>query len=157
MSAPVAVGSVTGPVTVFAWAVTAGWVVLAAGVAVTLASPLNVAGAAVALLLGVATGWLASSLGVHLDGDGLRVGRAARIAWDDVASIDVDPGRLVLPVASVRRGRALVDVPLDGLAGPAALARRLAQRVADAGDLGPVVVRTTGAPGGARRALENRT
>lgn len=153
MSAPVAVRSVTGPVTVFAWAVAVGWFVLATVVGATVPSPANVAGAAVAAVFGVATGWLAASLGVRVDADGLRVGRAPRIAWDDVAGLEVGPGRLTLPVASVRRGRALVDVSLDGLAGPAGLARRLAQQVADAGELGPVGVRDAAGRGSARRAL----
>ena len=154
MSAPVASRSVTGPAAALAWLVAVGWLALAAAVVLTVVAPWNLLGAAVAVVLGVATGWLASSLGVRVDGDGLRIGRAGRLPWDDVTAITLGPGRFVVPQASVRRGRALMDVPLDGLGAPAGLARRLAQRVADAGELGPIGVRTPEARGAARRAVE---
>ena len=134
-----------------------GWFALGAGVSLTVVAPWNLAGAAVAVVLGVATAWVAAGLGVRVDGDGLRVGRAPRVPWDDVTAIALRPGPFVIPVVSVRRGRALVDLPLEGLAAPAGLARRFAQRVADAGELGPVAVRAAEAHGRARRALQGQS
>lgn len=136
-----------GPFALFAWAVTVAWLGLAAAVLVVLPPPAHVAFAVAAVLAGVATGWVARSMAVHVGPDGITLPGRERIAWSDVDEVALVPGAITVPVVTVRVGRALADHPLDGLAGvgrASGVARRLAERVADFGGLGPVALRSTG-------------
>lgn len=133
-----------GPFTWLALAVALGWVALAGASLVLLSGPVSLAAALGCVVAAALTAWIAATLGVTVDADGVRVGRGGVTAWADVSSVDVRSGVLSVPVLSVRQGRALADVPLEGLAWwgrSSALATGLAQRIADAGDLGAVGVR----------------
>jgi len=140
------------------WVIAVGWLALAAYSLLALAEPIRwvLGGVAVAGALG--TGWLARSLRVPYDDDGMRLPRWGQVRWDQVDSVDLVPGLICVPVVSLRSGRMLDDVHLDGLAwfgGTNGRARTLAERVARAGGLDAVGVRggrSSGASAG-RRAL----
>lgn len=136
-----------GPFVVLAWVVTVAWLTLTPVLFVVLPAPSNAAFAVVAALAGIATGWVAWSMAVRVGPDGITLPGRDRIAWSDVDEVALVSGAVTVPVVTIRSGRALADVPLDGLAGvgrDSSVARRLAERVADAGDLGPVTTRATG-------------
>lgn len=134
----------SGPMVVVTWVVAVGWLALAAYSFFALAEPIRwvLGGVSVAGALG--TGWLASSLRIPYDDEGLRLPRRGHVRWDQVDSIDVTPGPLSVPVLSLRSGRMLEDVYLDGLAwfgGANGLARTLAEKVARTAGVDAVGVR----------------
>lgn len=148
-------GRLSGPMVFLTWVVAAGWLALAIGSFVALGRPWGIVLGLVGLVGAAGTGWLARSMVVRWDADGLVLPGRGRTVWDDIERLEVQPGFVSVPMVALRQGRGLVDVPLDGLAwfGRAGrTASRLAGRVAEAGDLPEVSVRgRAGAPG--RRAL----
>lgn len=119
-----------GPMVVAAWVVAAGWLVIGGAAVASGTSPLTLTVAAAAVVLCVGTAWLGLRMIVRLTSSGVRVG-SRTVAWDDLEGVGVrrDAGPLNLPFLSVRQGRALVEVDLDGLAsvgGPQAAVRAVA-------------------------------
>lgn len=144
----------SGPMVVVTAFVAVGWVVLAVAGWLGLGAPWNVVFAAVGVVGAAVTTWLASSLRVPYDHAGVHLPGQGHVAWSEVQAIDVTSGTVSVPVLSVRRGRALVDVPLDGLAwfgGPDGTARHLAERVARVAGVAGVGVRAA-RPSVGRRA-----
>ncbi len=136
---------------VLTWVVAVGWLVLAAYSFFALAEPTRwvLGGVSVAGALG--TGWLASSLRIPYDDEGLRLPRRGHVSWDQVDSVDLVPGLVCVPVLSLHAGRVLDEVHLDGLAwfgGTNGMARALAEKVARAADLDAVGVRGGGPASG---------
>lgn len=145
----------SGPMGVLTWLVALGWLALAAGSFVGLAAPGGTVLGVVGLAGALATGWLAVSMRVPCDAEGIVLPRVGRVPWSAIDAVEVHPGLVSVPVVSVRRGRALDEVPLDGLAwfgGPAGVARTLAERVARQAGIDDVGVRTERSARG-RRAL----
>ncbi len=129
---------------VVTWVVAVGWVALAAYSFVALAETIRWVLGGVSVVGALGTGWLASSLRIPYDDEGLRLPRRGHVGWDRVDSVDLTPGALSVPVLSLRSGRVLEEVPLDGLAwfgGPTGLARTLAEKVARAAGVKDVDVR----------------
>ncbi len=127
-----------GPIAIVAWVVAIGWIALAVWIFVGLEPSWATAAAWVASLAGLVTGWVAFSLRVVTDADGIRIPGEPKLAWDDVDSVLVRPGLLHLPMAVTHKGRGISEHPMEGLAAGRRTARKLAQRVADAGGLGTV-------------------
>lgn len=130
------------------------WIGVGAASFLLLRPPSGMVLAGVCLAGTSGTAWLALSMvvrhgpfSVHLPGHG-------EVSWSDIASIELQPGLLSVPTVSVRQGRALSEVELGGLAWfRRRTSQRLAERLAEAGGLGEVVVRgRTAAPG--RRAAD---
>ena len=123
------------------WAVAGAWVALAVAALWRMAEPWNWVVGVFSLASSVATAVVARGLAVRVGDAGVSAAGLHEVAWEDVEHVGVRGRAVAVPYLSVRRGRALEDVPLDGIAcvgrGPAL---RLAQEVADAGALGQVVV-----------------
>lgn len=124
-----------GPIATVAWVVAIGWIALAVWIFVALEPSWATAASWVASLAGVLTGWVAFSLRVVTDGEGIRIPGEPKLAWDDVDSIGVRPGPLHLPIVMTRQGRGISEHPMEGLAAGRRTAQKLAQKVADVGGL----------------------
>lgn len=127
-----------GPFVLAAWLFAIGWVALAVWIFLAQDAPWANAATAVAGLAGLVTGWVAFSLRIVTDGQGIRIPGERKLSWDDIDSISVRPGLLSVPVAVTLHGRGVAEHPMEGLAAGRRTARRLAQKVADAGGLGEV-------------------
>ena len=128
-----------GPVVWVAWIAVVGWLALGVGALVTLDAPLGTWLGLLWLVLAFVTGAIAVSLGVGVGPDGVRLPGREPLAWDDIESVSIRTGVVWQPVVNVRQGRGLVGVPLEGLGWfGTGTARRLAERISGAGDLGPV-------------------
>ncbi len=127
-----------GPIAVAAWVVAIGWIVLAVWIFVAFEPSWATAAAWVASLAGLLTGWVAFSLRIVTDANGIRIPGEPQLAWEDVDSVGVRPGLLHLPVVITLQGRGLSEHPMEGLGAGRRTAHKLAQKVADAGGLGPV-------------------
>jgi len=128
--------TLVGPMVWVTWAVALGWLALAVGSVWSLCRTWGGAVGLGALIGAVSTGWLAWSMRVRYDADGVWLGRRGHTPWAHVHSVEVQPGIIAVPVVGVRVGRGVADVHLDGLAwfgGAQGRARRLAERVAEAG------------------------
>ena len=142
-----------GPMVWLTAALCAVWVGVGVASFLMLSAPSGFIFAGVCLAGTTATAWLAVSMvvrhgpfGGHLPGHG-------EVLWGDIASIELQPGVISVPAVSVRHGRALSEVELGGLAWfGRRTSQRLAQRLADAGDLGEVVERGKSAAPGRRAA-----
>lgn len=137
--------SFAGPMSVLTWLVAVGWFVLGLLSLVGLAFPSGIVLGVLGIGGGLATAWLALSLRVPYDDRGIQLPTLGHVAWEDVHGVEVQPGLVSVPYVVVRRGRALEEVPLDGLAwfgGPDGYARRLAEKVGVAADVEAVTVRT---------------
>ena len=134
------------------WAVSAAWVALAVAAAWRMAEPWNWVVAAFSVAASGATAVVARGLAVRGRDTGVSGAGLPEVAWEDVEHVGVRGRAVSVPYLSVRRGRALDDVALDGIACVGqAPALRLAQQVADAGDLGEVVVAGAERPSGPGR------
>lgn len=144
-----------GPFSIGGWVVAVLWLPVAALAASRVAEPWNWALGVFSVLAGIATAFVARGLVVRVSDTGVSTVGVPEVAWEDIEHVGVRPGLVSVPHLAVRRGRALEELPLDGVAtfGRAA-AVRWAQQVADAGGLGEVVVRgATRASGPGRRGL----
>lgn len=147
-----------GPFTLVGWGVAVLWLAVGAFALLRLAEPWNVALAGFAAVAAVATGAVARGLVVRIRDTGVSAVGVPEVAWEDVEHVGVRRGLVSVPYVTVRRGRALDDLPLDGIAcfRPGG-ALRLAREVADAGGLGEVRLPELGRrPSGAgRRGLRD--
>lgn len=143
----------TGPLAIVAWVIALGWFALAVVIFLVFEDSWASLAAGLATLAGIVTGWIAFSLRVVTDAEGVRIPGQRPIAWDDIDSIEVKPGLLNVPQVVTRQGRGLIEHPVEGLAAGRRRSVRLAQRIADAGELGsvPALVRAN-RRGKARRA-----
>lgn len=144
-----------GPMVVVTGVVAAGWFVLAVLSLAFLQRPGGLVLGVGGLLGGLITSWLALSLRVRHDEVGVQLPRLGHVPWDRVHAVEVQPGLVSVPFVVVREGRALTDVPLDGLAwfgGPDGFARSLAEQVAAAAGLSEVGVRSQRGGSRGRRA-----
>ena len=142
-----------GPVVWVAWIAVVGWLALGVGALVTLEAPLGTWLGLLWLVLAFVTGAVAVSLGVGVGPDGVRLPGREPLAWADIESVSVRTGVLSQPVLNVRQGRGLDGVPLEGLAWfGSRTARRFAETISDAGDLGPVAQVARQAPARRGRA-----
>ncbi len=145
----------SGPMVVVTAFVAVGWLVLAVAGWFGLAAPWNIVFAIVGVVGAAVTTGLATSRRVPYVHAGVRLPGQGYVTWSQVQAVDVTSGVLAVPVVSVRRGRALVDVPLDGLGwfgGPTGTARHLAERVARAAGVDAVGVRDQRPTAGRRAA-----
>ncbi len=143
-----------GPFLVVGLVVAAAWLALGVVGALRLTSPWNIVVAAVAVVATAVTAWISWGLRVKVADTGVSASGMPEIAWEDIEHVGVRSGLVAVPYLSVRRGRALDDMPLDGIAGlGTGMATRLAERLAAAGDLGDVVVSGSRRSGGGRRAI----
>lgn len=136
---------------VLTWVVAVGWLTLAAYSFFALAEPTRWVLGGVSVVGALGTGWLASSLRIPYDDEGLRLPRRGHVSWDQVDSVDLVPGLVCVPVVSLHSGRVLDEVHLDGLAwfgGTNGMARALAEKVARAADLDAVGIRGGGPASG---------
>lgn len=136
--------SFTGPMFVVTWLVALGWFVLGVLSVLGLSWPGGVILGVLGVVGGLATSWLALSLRIPYDDHGITLPHHGRVPWADVDAVQVQPGLLTVPYVVVRRGRALDEVPLEGLAwfgGPEGHARNLAEKVALVADVETVTVR----------------
>lgn len=144
-----------GPMIVVTWLVAVGWFVLAVLSLVWLPRPGGLLLGVGGILGGLVTSWMALSLRVRHDEAGIHLPRLGHVAWERVHAVEVQPGLVSVPYVVVREGRALDEVPLDGLAwfgGPDGFARTMAEQVAGAAGLSGVGVRPVRGGGKGRRA-----
>lgn len=140
-----------GQLATVGWLVAVLWLGVAAFAWWRLDQPWNWAVTAFAVLAAAGTAFVSRGLVVRVADAGVSGDGVPTVAWGDVEHVGVHPGWVSVPYLAVRRGRAIDELPLDGIAGfgrgPAV---RLAQQVADAGGLGEVVVaaptRSSGSP-----------
>lgn len=145
----------SGPMIVVTWLVAVGWLILGALSFLGLPQPGGVALGVVGIVGGLVTSWLALSLRVRHDDAGIVLPRLGHVTWERVDAVQIQPGLVSVPYVVVRDGRALTDVPLDGLAwfgGPEGFARTMAEQVAAAAGLTDVAVRPRRSAGQGRRA-----
>lgn len=147
--------AIAGPMVVLAWLVAAGWLAVAVICPLTLPAPGGWVLGGVGAMGASLTAWLALSLRVRHDEAGLVLPGHGHVPWADVEAVGVRPGLVCVPLVEVRRGRAVAEVALGGLAwfgGPDGVARSLAERIAGLAGVAEVGVHTgSTAPG--RRAL----
>lgn len=144
-----------GPMVVVTGLVAVGWFVLGALSFLGLPAPGGILLGLAGITGGLTTAWLALSLRVPYDEDGVVLPRQGRVPWSRVHAVEVQPGLVSVPYVVLRDGRALSDVPLDGLAwfgGPDGYAKDLAEGVAAAAGLSGVGVRPLRTEGKGRRA-----
>lgn len=149
-----------GPMVVGSWVIAAGWLVIA-GVSVAAGRSLTaylLAGSA--LLLGVTTAVVGFWMVVRLTVDGVVIGRQ-RVRWGDIDGLAVrrasGPIPVQLPILSIRQGRALMDIALDGLSsvgGPGAAVRAVRPIAEWAGVEVSLLGQQQSGAGGARRVQE---
>ena len=146
--------TIVGPMAIATWVVAAGWAGLAVYAFVGLGSAWGIGIGAAALVGAAATGFIASTMSVSWDADGILIRGRGRLAWDDLDAVSLHPGIVSVPHLDVRVGRALDSIPLDGLAwfGRRGLAHASAERLASAGGLGEVRVPSVAAAPGRRAA-----
>ncbi len=144
-----------GPMIVVTGLVSVGWFVLAALSFGWLPHPAGLLLGSGGVLGGLITAWLALSMRVAHDEAGLHLPRLGHVPWERVHAVEVQPGLVSVPYVVVREGRALTDIPLDGLAwfgGPEGFAGGLAEQVAAAAGLPGVEVRAQRGGRGRRAA-----
>ncbi len=133
--------SLRGPFATFGWVVAAGWLGVGGLAWWRLPEPWGWVVAGCCLLAAVATALVARGLRVDLGPAGVAGPGLAEVPWSNIDHVGVRSGLAHVPFIVVQRGRALDEVALDGIA---AFSRRaavaLAEQVADAGDLGDVVI-----------------
>ena len=152
---PVSTRAFTGPMTVVTWLVAVGWFVLALLSIVGLAAPAGVVLGGLGAVGALSTAWIALSLRIPYDDDGIRLPKLGHVPWGDVHAVEVQPGVVAVPYLVVRRGRALDEVPLDGLAwfgGAEGYTRALAEKVARTAGVDDVTVRVPRGGTGRRAA-----
>ncbi|MDO5533262.1 MAG: hypothetical protein Q4F65_01235 [Propionibacteriaceae bacterium] len=155
MSEDLSTTRLSGPMVVVTWLVALGWVVLAIVSWVGLPAPGGIILAAVGSVAALLTGWLAATMVVSHDAEGVELPKLGRTEWADVQAIELHEGLVSVPYVVVRQGRTLTDVPLDGLAwfgGTDGLARTLAEKLAAAAGIDAVGVRSKHAAPGRRAA-----
>lgn len=130
-----------GPFSIAGWAVAVAWLAVGTVAWLRLAEPLNWIVPVFCVLAGLGTAYVSWGLVVRVGAGGVSGVGVPAIAWEDIEHVGVRPGVVSVPFLTVRRGRALDELPLDGIAGfGRGSAVRMAQEVADAGGLGEVVV-----------------
>ena len=141
---PVSSRAFSGPMAVVTWLVAVGWFVLGLLSILGLSFPAGIVLGVLGIAGGLVTAWLALTLRVAHDEDGIELPKLGHVPWERVHAVEIQPGLVSVPYVVVRQGRALTDVPLDGLAwfgGPDGYARGLAEQVARAADVETVGVR----------------
>lgn len=136
--------SFSGPMTVVTWLVAVGWFVLGLLSLLGLSFPAGIVLGVLGIAGGLVTAWLALSLRIAHDERGIELPKVGHVPWERVHAVEIQPGLVSVPYVVIRHGRALTDVPLDGLAwfgGPDGYARGLAEQVARAADVETVTVR----------------
>lgn len=128
-----------GPLAWVGWAVAAAWLGLGVVAWLRFGEPAGWVIAGVSALAAAATGVVSNGLRVLVSEAGVTLAGGHEVAWEDVDHVGVRSGLVSVPYLAVRVGRALDDVPLDGIAAfGRSGALRLAEQVADAGSLGEV-------------------
>lgn len=143
-----------GPLALVGWAVAVAWLAVGAVAWVRFGEPWAWVFAAVSAGASIATALVSHGLRVRMGADGVSPHGGGEVRWADIDHVGVRRGWLSVPYLAVRVGRALDEVPLDGIAtfGRAG-ALRLAGEVADAGQLGEVVLPEPRAAGRGRRGI----
>lgn len=144
-----------GPMSILTAVIALGWAVLGVLSFLGLEPPAGIILGVVGAVGLVATAWLAWTMRIEHDVLCIVLRGRGRVPWEAVHSIEVQSGLVSVPVLTMREGRALVDVPLDGLAWfgrDNATTHALAERLAHDGGLGEVVVRPTSGTAGRRAA-----
>lgn len=138
------------------WLVAAGWIAVAVFSVVRLVEPWHWIVMVVSLLAAAATVWVSLGLRVRIVDEGIVAAGIPLVPWERIDHIGVRTGVVNIPFLVVRRGRALDEVPLDGIASlRRGTALRLAQELADLGDLGEItVVEPADHPVRGRRGIE---
>lgn len=135
-----------GPLAIMTCVVSAAWLGVAAGWAISGVSPMAGWLAGAAGLIGVGLAVMGVRMIVVTSAEGVRVIGQPRLSWSEIQEISVRrvAGWLPLhvPVLSASRGRSLIGLELDGLSslGRPAGALRFAREIADRGGLGEVEV-----------------
>ena len=128
----------SGPMVVITALIAIGWFVLGVLSFVGLQPPAGTVLGVGGIIGGLATAWLALSMRIIHDDEGIILPRRGRVSWDRIHSVEVQPGIVSVPYVVVSEGRALTDIPLDGLAwfgGPQGLAGDFAEKLAAAAGL----------------------
>lgn len=144
-----------GPMVFVTGLVAVGWIVLAILSFIGLPRPGGLLLGAAGILGGLVTAWLALGMRIRHDDAGIHLPRLGHVAWEQVHAIEVLPGLVSVPYVVVRQGRALTEVPLDGLAwfgSSDGVARDLAQVLAQEAGVAEVGVRPRRGGGKGRRA-----
>ncbi len=146
--------TIVGPMAAVTWVVAAGWAALAVYSFVELGTAWGIGIGIAAVVAAAATGYVASTMAVSWDADGVLIRGRGRLPWNDLESVSLHSGILSVPHLDVRAGRAVDSIPLDGLAwfGRRGLAHASAERLASMGGLGDVRVRSTSSAPGRRAA-----
>ena len=149
--------ALVGPVVVAAWVIAGGWVAIAVAILVSNRSLVALAISAVSLLLGLGTAWVGFGMLVRVSAVGVLVGRRL-VPWAEVDGLAIRRGGgpipLQIPILARRRGRALVEVELDGLArvGDPARAARAVMPIAQRGQVEVAFLGYPASASAARRA-----
>lgn len=149
--------ALVGPVVVAAWVIAGGWVAVAAAVLASNRGLVALTIAAASLLLAVGTAWVGFGMLVRVSAAGVLVGRRL-VPWNEVDGLAIRRGGgpipLQVPVLARRRGRALVEVELDGLArvGDPARAARAVLPIAEQGQVEVAFLGHPASAAAARRA-----
>lgn len=145
--------TIVGPMAVLTWVVAAGWVALSVYSFLGLTSEWGIGIGIAAVLAAAATGYVAVTMAVSWNADGVLIRGRGRLPWDDLEAVTLHAGALSVPHLDVRTGRAVDSIPLDGLAWfGRRLAHASAQRLAAAAGLGEVRVRSASVAPGRRAA-----
>lgn len=145
--------TIVGPMAVVTWVVAAGWLALAIYSFVELGSAWGIGIGSFAALGAVVTGWVAFTMAVSWDADGIHIRGHGRLPWEHLEAVSLHSGVLSVPHLDIRIGRAVDSIPLDGLAWfGRRLAHASATRLASVGGLGDVRVHSTKSEPGRRAA-----
>lgn len=121
-----------GPLATITALVAVCWLALATWALLGVGNTYGVLLGIVGVVSGILTGWLAWAMRVTWDDEGISLPGRGFEPWGVVDAVSLRKGFLTMPVVGVREGRAILEVPLEGLAWfgagfPTGVAERIAR------------------------------